>query len=793
MQNIMNKTITKLFYATFLLALFCLSPAYPYNPGSVLVIVKDYHDNSAQLGGAYVQMEPGGFSATTADNGTVIFEGVIPYRNYSVSVTKNGYVGGRFGEGRAGFVWVETGQATEVVVPLKKQSSIYGAVTTANGEPVSRAMVVLLQEEYGEGTDLATVALTLTDEGGNYKLLPVAEGDYTIRAVADSYYQVSETIQVAADEEVVLDLMIKRGITFINYKIMEGDTYYGNTVLIIPSKLRLFLFNDFYYKITHMPVDAEIQNPGKSSFTPTLPGKYTITMMVIDHWGVGREVTETIEMTNHLTEAFPSIIPGPSELPLLYNGETYSDSRGTLNVRPGDKVYLRGWGKDFNLGSPEQFNPDAPMFDIYGNKNGDWEQSAFSFNWSLKDESGTDKTLWLNQTTSQNVCFNVPDDAMVGDTYTALLSVSGDNSLAGEPTEVSVVVSDFVGNDTCGDCHKEIFSTFKNTTHSSNGVGCEECHGPGSQHKEDDGKVSISHWPGICGRCHEQFAQWQKSRHSDPLAFGHAEVGIPRLSDCYKCHYTEGFIGAVESGDFSSFDYPMFTHVPEDTPNISCDVCHDPHNRSNNNPYGIRTESAANLCGTCHEKKWQNATYKGKGNEIGNAWHWNDYTQYQGNGNPHTMDKGCVTCHMSNDIEDTDDYGVLKLGGHSLRMRDVGPDRDPGTSDDLMNIDVCKNCHFDIETLDHHGAVSRIKIKLKQLGKLLKENNSGFLPPFQPGKCATCHRGGTLPFINDTADGVLNNAYTNYKLILNDGSFGIHNPGYIERLLDDSIEAVKNR
>ena len=92
-----------------------------------------------------------------------------------------------------------------------------------------------------------------------------------------------------------------------------------------------------------------------------------------------REVVETVQIVNDPPLAFPAIIPGPSELPLLYDNQTAVASRGTVGVRPGDRVYLRGWGVDQNLNAPEQFNPDAPMFDIYGSKNGDWGQSAFAF------------------------------------------------------------------------------------------------------------------------------------------------------------------------------------------------------------------------------------------------------------------------------------------------------------------------------------------------------------------------------------------------------------------------------
>jgi hypothetical protein len=39
---------------------------------------------------------------------------------------------------------------------------------------------------------------------------------------------------------------------------------------------------------------------------------------------------------------------------------------------------------------------------------------------------------------------------------------------------------------------------------------------------------------------------------------------------------------------------------------------------------------------------------------------------------------------------------------------------------------------------------------------------------------------------------VLENAHTNYKLFLHDRSYGIHNPGYTKKLLQDSIDSVEN-
>ncbi len=80
---------------------------------------------------------------------------------------------------------------------------------------------------------------------------------------------------------------------------------------------------------------------------------------------------------------------------------------------------------------------------------------------------------------------------------------------------------------------------------------------------------------------------------------------------------------------------------------------------------------------------------------------------------------------------------------------------------------------------------------LDELRDLLTENNHDFLPANEPGNCARCHKGGTVAFLDDP-DLVLENAYTNYKLIANDRSRGIHNPGYIKKLLQDSIDSINN-
>ena len=64
-------------------------------------------------------------------------------------------------------------------------------------------------------------------------------------------------------------------------------------------------------------------------------------------------------------------------------------------MEAGTPVYLRGFAIDPDLPSPQAFNPDAPCFDIYENKNGNFSASIFRYQWTLTAGSGADETSLL--------------------------------------------------------------------------------------------------------------------------------------------------------------------------------------------------------------------------------------------------------------------------------------------------------------------------------------------------------------------------------------------------------------
>jgi len=163
-------------------------------------------------------------------------------------------------------------------------------------------------------------------------------------------------------------------------------------------------------------------------------GQYTISAFAVDENGAARRGSLTFEAVNVPPTAVPSVIPGPTELPLIDQDILFADSSGASSVAIGSKVYLRGFGTDLNTPSPEEFNLGAPTFDVYGNKNGDFHASIFDYAWTLKDKNGNDVSSLLSPKAAQDdVSFQIPSSAKPGDSYTATLTITDNQGLKARP------------------------------------------------------------------------------------------------------------------------------------------------------------------------------------------------------------------------------------------------------------------------------------------------------------------------------------------------------------------------
>ena len=622
------------------------------------------------------------------------------------------------------------------------------------------------------------------------------------------------------------------------------------------------------YASTAEPLQLEPSPiPGSAAldyrFVPLEPGEYTVTVFMRNQLSDEESsASATFVAANTAPTAIANVMAGPGRPAKTPSGAP-KQSSGLATVVVGAPVFLEGWGVDVNAPSLETYNPGGRAADAYG-KNDDWDQRQFAWDWRLEYVSpdglrsdGTDVLLSAADTEA-----DATDAANTADTANTANAAgrAGDAGATGRsilaknvqrPWFVADRVGEYVAHVTVSDCdpfgealsgsasvrvrvvepeavaasEAACIKCHKAQANPVGNMSCQWCHGPAGPHlaakgdREKRETMEVSYDSGLCGQCHTEYSEWEKSRHSDGYPFGYHEIARPLLLNCAKCHYPEGFAEATDRASKQGtsfgevqFKRPMFPGgplffdfsqlPPEQGEGIACLSCHNPHpgDGAGARSAGLRVNESE-LCGTCHEEKWQIVLLNGTAGQVGSAF------EYQGTdyrvANPHDTEEKCVLCHMNDaevDAAATDSAGVAELGGHTMRMRskavaESGKRAGTGAGaggGDALNLEPCRTCHPDADTFDINGRQSEIRALCEELGSLLRAQNNGVLPGYRPGdKCATCHRGGTLPFDDDPRL-VLENAYTNYKLVMNDRSWGVHNYEYTKRLLEDSIESVRS-
>jgi predicted CXXCH cytochrome family protein len=171
--------------------------------------------------------------------------------------------------------------------------------------------------------------------------------------------------------------------------------------------------------------------------------------------------------------------------------------------------------------------------------------------------------------------------------------------------------AEYVGSETCAECHEEITIPFRTATHANlmarggNAIeaGCESCHGAGSIHVEAGGGrdniINPDRSPQVCFSCH------LNTRGEFNLPFHHPVAeGKIRCSDCHEMHHGP----AVRRGG-SSLALERETcgrcHPNQHGPFVfeheamreGCTICHSPHGSVNNKMLVQRNHT---LCLKCH-------------------------------------------------------------------------------------------------------------------------------------------------------------------------------------------------
>lgn len=176
--------------------------------------------------------------------------------------------------------------------------------------------------------------------------------------------------------------------------------------------------------------------------------------------------------------------------------------------------------------------------------------------------------------------------------------------------------AEYVGSETCMECHEEVGSAFKKTIHGRLAdfelkgqiSGCESCHGPGGAHVEEEDPSKIirlkelapTEAGEICLKCHRSGMQmnFAGSTHDisgisctschNPHAIAKNQLIKKDPGLCYGCHANKR----------AQMNYP--SHHPLREKKMNCSSCHDSHGGGEGN---IKAETLNELCLSCHAEK----------------------------------------------------------------------------------------------------------------------------------------------------------------------------------------------
>ncbi|MEP6668509.1 MAG: c-type cytochrome [Chthoniobacter sp.] len=234
----------------------------------------------------------------------------------------------------------------------------------------------------------------------------------------------------------------------------------------------------------------------------------------------------------------------------------------------------------------------------------------------------------------------------------------------------------------CDGCHSVNYD-IKTKAVAEWNVGCEKCHGPGSEHLRQSVAATIlspSRMDYVaandtCIQCHSQGRPLQnpiEGKYYDwPVGFELSK----KLSDYWKLEehklgettFTHFADGTAHKNRMQGNDYvtsQMYTH------GVTCFTCHDAHGTEY--PSNLRTPPAS-LCLDCHGANSPNGPH---------APTLAQHTHHQ----PDSAGSSCVACHMPK-IAQT--IGDVNVRSHTFRF--VGP----ALTDSMKIPNACNVCHTD--------------------------------------------------------------------------------------------------
>jgi hypothetical protein len=284
-----------------------------------------------------------------------------------------------------------------------------------------------------------------------------------------------------------------------------------------------------------------------------------------------------------------------------------------------------------------------------------------------------------------------------------------------------------------------------------------------------------------CLQCHNESTDLKAKilQYENSMHFMGTSYARGSSSSCAPCHGHEGYVQWAEGGmeSVTGHDYATKT---------ACRTCHEIHTTYTYDDYALKNTGAYNLigdhtgnmavdmgkgnqCGKCHQTRARGygLVVDGSGEVEINSSHWGPHHGPQTNmllgsggfevggeydsGHPHNgggVADGCVSCHLGTEQN------------HTFAAAESS----------------CEGCHgadfaFDGFQEGIYAKLMTLEEHLVNEGLLAVEHEGEMGHPVS-GQMTTNNKAGAL---------------FNYFLVYEDGSLGVHNPDYIEELLDNSI------
>lgn len=260
--------------------------------------------------------------------------------------------------------------------------------------------------------------------------------------------------------------------------------------------------------------------------------------------------------------------------------------------------------------------------------------------------------------------------------------------------------ANYVGSEECAVCHEDVFQYYRKTVHykvryfevAGQERGCEGCHGPGSAHIAEKGKVeqiigfsrlTAPQSSSICLRCHAggPLNNWYSNLHAL------SDVGC---NDCHKSHKVTEEKMLYKGEPELCYDchqqmkarvqFP--SHHPIREGKMNCSECHSTHGAEANELTDITVNE---LCFSCHADKQGPFLYEHS-----------------------PVEEGCTLCH---DAHGTIANNLLKQSEPFLCLRCHRGHRGhktPGSAPTLSAmLTSCTQCHAEIHGSDLPSQLGR--------------------------------------------------------------------------------------